>query len=97
MAETIVAVLLLVGAAFSLLGAVGLVRFPDALSRLHGPGMIATLGLGALLLASAVHFQTGGREGGGRELLVTLFVLLTAPVGVIAMGRAARRAKDSNR
>lgn len=89
--EAIVAALLGVGALFMLLGAIGLVRFPDLLTRLHGPSKASTLGLGAVLLASIVAFSALEQSLSVHELLITLFVAITAPVSAQFVARAARR------
>jgi hypothetical protein len=62
MTESAIAALIVLGALFVLLGSIGLARLPDFLTRLHGPTKATTLGVGALLLASAIFFST--REGG---------------------------------
>ncbi|MEO7850916.1 MAG: monovalent cation/H(+) antiporter subunit G, partial [Rubrivivax sp.] len=51
-AEALIASMLVIGALFVLVGAIGLVRFPDFYMRLHAPTKASTLGVGALLLAS---------------------------------------------
>lgn len=94
MVDALIAFLLVVGGAFMLLGSVGLVRLPDTLSRLHGPSKATTLGLGSLLIASIVAFVAAGREPGVHELLLTFFVLLTAPVSALCIARAVRRRGD---
>ncbi len=88
--EMIVAALVLVGAGFALLGSIGLARFPDLLTRLHGPSKATTLGIGSLLLASMVCF---GAEGtlSVRELVIMLFLVITTPVGAQFIARAAMR------
>ena len=57
--ELAVAVLLLVGSFFTLVGSIGLVRLPDFFMRLHGPTKATTLGVGGVLLAAIV--QARGR------------------------------------
>ena len=52
-----VAGLVVIGVLFTLVGSVGLVLLPDFYSRLHGPSKASTLGLVALLLASALYFS----------------------------------------
>ncbi len=54
--ESLVAVLIVLGALFVLLGSIGLLRLPDLLNRLHGPTKATTMGVGALLLASTIFF-----------------------------------------
>ena len=88
MGEWLAAVLLLVAAVFLLVGAIGLVRLPDFYMRLHGPTTASTLGVGSILLASMIVSATHGRAGFA-ELLITLFVFLTAPVSANMMAQAA--------
>jgi multicomponent K+:H+ antiporter subunit G len=83
-----VAALLMVGGMFALVGAVGLVRFPDFYMRLHAPTKASTLGVGGVLLASMVLSWTRG-EPGLHELLITLFLFVTAPVSANLMAMAA--------
>jgi multicomponent K+:H+ antiporter subunit G len=83
-----VAALLLVGGLFALVGAVGLVRFPDFYMRLHAPTKASTLGVGGVLLASMVLSWTRG-EPGLHELMISLFVFITAPVSANLMAMAA--------
>jgi len=90
MAEVIVSIFLLLGGAFALLGSVGLAKLPDFYTRLHAPTKATTLGVGGLLIASAVHFSTQGEGLHLREVLVTLFLFITAPVSAHLLGRAAR-------
>ncbi len=86
--EALLALLVLLGAAFTLVGSVGLVRLPDFLSRLHAPTKSTTLGVGSLLIASGVYFSQGDTLS-LHELLVTLFLFITAPVSAHLLARAA--------
>jgi multicomponent K+:H+ antiporter subunit G len=86
--EWIVAALLVVGGAFALIGAIGLVRFPDFFMRLHAPTKATTLGVGGVLLASMVSGWARG-EPGLHELLIALFLFLTAPVSAQLLALAA--------
>ena len=83
-----VAVLLVVGGVFAVVGGVGLVRFPDFYMRLHAPTKASTLGVGGVLLASIAMSWARG-EPGVHELLITLFVFITAPVSANLMAMAA--------
>lgn len=87
--EVLIAVLLLIGGFFSLVGSIGLAKLSDFLKRLHGPTKATTLGVGGILLASIVHHSVLGDGLGLRELLITLFLFLTAPVSAHVMARAA--------
>ncbi|PXA94130.1 Na+/H+ antiporter subunit G, partial [Nostoc sp. 3335mG] len=79
-ADIVIVVLLLLGAGFALVGSWGLVRLPSTMERLHGPTKATTLGLGALLLASVLYFQIRLGIWTAHELLISLFLFLTAPI-----------------
>lgn len=90
MAEIIIGVLIIVGAAFAVIAAIGVLRLPDVLIRMHASTKAGTLGSGLILLAVAIHW--------GDELGVTIkviaaiiFLIVTAPVGAHMIGRAAYR------
>lgn len=89
--EVIVALLLLVGAAFALLGSLGLLRFSSFFLRLHAPTKASTLGVGCILLASALWFSTRGSGISVHELLISAFLFLTAPVSAQLLAQAALR------
>lgn len=91
--DVLIAVLIVVGAGFALIGSFGLAKLSDFLKRVHGPTKASTLGVGCVLIASAAYF-TAGRlfEGEGasvHELMITLFVFLTAPVSAHLLVKAA--------
>jgi multicomponent Na+:H+ antiporter subunit G len=87
MAEGISQILLLLGAIFMLLAAIGLVRMPDVLMRMHSSTKSATLGVGLILLGVALHF--GDFAIGVRALAIVVFMFSTAPVAAHMIGRAA--------
>lgn len=78
--EIIVSALLVMGGFFGFVGSYGLVKLPDQMTRLHAPTKSATLGVGAVLIASLVWFPLQHGAFTWHELLITLFLLLTAPV-----------------
>jgi len=86
--EWLSAALVLLAAFFLLVGAIGLVRLPDFFMRLHAPTKASTLGVGGVLLASLLVSASQGRPGIA-ELLITLFVFVTAPVSANLMAQAA--------
>lgn len=86
--EVTAAIALLVAAFFALVGAIGLVRLPDTFMRLHAPTKASTLGVGGVLIASLLLGLLEGRPGIA-ELLITLFVFITAPVSANIMAQAA--------
>ena len=53
----------MVGGLFTLVGAVGMLRFQDFYMRLHAPTKATTLGVGGVLLASMVTADLAGRMG----------------------------------
>lgn len=87
MSDRVSAVLVVVGALFMLLAGVGVLRLPDVFMRLQAATKAATLGVGCMLLAVAIHFQD--LAVATRAMLVTGFVFLTAPVGAHMIARAA--------
>lgn len=89
MIDLLLSALILTGAGFIFVGSLGLVRLRDFYSRLHGPTKATTLGVGCLLIASALHFSL--REAGVslHEVLVTLFLFITAPVSAHLLAKAA--------
>jgi multicomponent K+:H+ antiporter subunit G len=88
MMEWLAALLLVVGGSFALIGAIGLVRLPDFYMRLHAPTKATTLGVGGVLLASMVLGWARGMPA-IHELLITLFLFVTAPVSANLMAMAA--------
>ena len=86
--EILLSVLLLIGGLFALVGALGLLRFPDFYMRLHAPTKATTLGVGGLLLASMGAAWWRG-DTGVPELMITLFLFITAPISAHLLARAA--------
>lgn len=87
--DIVLAVLVLTGAVFTFIGSLGLVRLRDFYTRLHGPTKATTLGVGCLLIASAVYFSFDGDGISLHEVLVTLFLFITAPVSAHLLSMAA--------
>jgi multicomponent K+:H+ antiporter subunit G len=87
--EILIAVLILVGAAFTLLGSIGLARLPDFFMRLHGPTKTTTLGVGAMVMASAIYFTIKDPGISLHEIAVTMFLFITAPVSAHLLSKAA--------
>lgn len=85
--DYLVAFLLLSGGAFALVGSIGLAKLDDTFKRLHGPTKASTLGVGGVLLGSMLLHAMQGSPG-LRELLITLFLFLTAPVSAYMVARA---------
>jgi multicomponent K+:H+ antiporter subunit G len=77
------------GAAFALIGSWGLAKLDDFLKRLHGPTKATTLGVGCVLITSMLFFSFGSPGLSLHELLITLFLFLTAPVSAHLLIKAA--------
>ncbi|TLX54979.1 Na+/H+ antiporter subunit G [Stutzerimonas nosocomialis] len=91
--EIIICVLLLLGSAFALVGAIGLYRLPDFFTRLHAPTKATTLGVGSIVVASMLFFSSQGDSLSLHEPLITLFLFLTAPVAAHMLAKAALQQK----
>ena len=86
--DLVIAALLVLGGAFALVGSWGLARLPGLMARLHGPTKATTLGVGGCLVASMLYFPTHGMAYSIHELLVTLFLFITAPISANMIAKA---------
>lgn len=86
----LVGVMVVIGAAFSLIAAVGLVRLPDVYTRMHAASKAGTVGSGVILLALAVHADDSATMT--RALAGVAFLLLTAPIAAHLLAKAAHSA-----
>ena len=93
-ADAIAAVLMAVGAAWTLLGVLGLLRFPDVYTRLHATGLGSTVGIALLLAGVALHFAPMSVTLSVLAALTLIFVLLTYPLASTAIITAAKRTKS---
>jgi multicomponent K+:H+ antiporter subunit G len=91
--QAVVGALLLLGGLFALVGAIGLVRFRDFYMRLHAPTKATTLGVGGVLLASMAASAAQGTLSVA-ELLITLFIFVTAPVSANLLAQAALHRRE---
>ncbi len=89
MLEYLLSFLILAGALFTFVGSLGLARLRDFYTRLHGPTKASTLGVGCLLIASALFFSTRSEGISLHEVLVTLFLFITAPISAHLLVKAA--------
>ena len=87
MIQIATSLMMLLGGAFCLLGAVGMLRMPDLFTRLQAAAKTGTLGVGFVMLAAAVHFQDLGVSV--RAILVIIFLFLSAPIAAHVIARAA--------
>ena len=91
MNETIGTIMIWIGAAFDLLGCVGLVRLPDVYNRLQAATKCVTLGTCLILGGVAVSAGFGNVPLLIKAVLCAFFILLTSPVGAHALARGAYR------
>ncbi|WP_037317674.1 monovalent cation/H(+) antiporter subunit G [Salegentibacter sp. Hel_I_6] len=87
MSSIIIVILVTLGTLFVLLSAIGLVRMPDTYMRISVNTKAATLGVGLILVGTAVFFNDLSTTS--RSLVIILFVFLTAPVSAHLIGRAS--------
>ncbi|WP_416149276.1 monovalent cation/H(+) antiporter subunit G [Salipaludibacillus sp. HK11] len=89
MTEIVISILLLLGGGLSVLGAIGIVRFPDVYGRLHAATKSATLGVISIILGVFLYFLFIEGLFVGKLLLTIIFVFLTAPVSAFMIARSA--------
>ncbi len=89
-ADVLSAVCLFTGALLALIAAIGVLRFPDVLTRMHSATKPQVLGL--LLVLVGVGFRLQEASAIGMLLLVALFQLVTSPIATHMVGRASFRA-----
>lgn len=89
MIEIITGIFLLIGGFFLLVGSYGLFKLPDFYMRLHAPTKASTLGIGSILIASVVYYSSHHTGFSIKEILITLFIFLTAPITAHMLSKAA--------
>ena len=83
----VVAAMLVIGAAFTLIAALGLVRLPDVFTRMHAASKAATLGSCVLLIALGIQADDNGTLT--RALAGVVFFMLTAPISAHLLAKAS--------
>lgn len=86
--ELLVSLLIVIGGVFALVGSWGMIRLPDLLTRLHAPTKATTLGVGGALTASMVYFLALEGTLSIHEMLISLFLFLTAPLTAHFLAKA---------
>lgn len=79
-AEILISALLVLAGIFGLAGSWGLIRLRETMQRLHAPTKAATLGVGGVLVAAMLYGWWQEGRFSVHELLITLFLFLTAPI-----------------
>lgn len=97
-AEFLVSAALVISGVFGLVGSYGLIRLKSSLQRLHAPTKGTTLGVGGVLIASMIFFYAKTGHVSVHELLITLFLFLTAPItaNFIAKAFMARNLREQD-
>lgn len=78
--ETLASLSIVIGTIFIFVGSFGMVKLPNLMTRLHAPTKATTLGMGGTLIGSMIYFLNDSGHFSMHEVLVTLFLFLTAPV-----------------
>lgn len=87
MSEYLIAGFLIIAGIFGFLGSFGLIKLNDPMSRLHAPTKATSLGVGGVLLASMVHGLAVEGQLSLHEVMITLFLFLTAPVTALFIAK----------
>ena len=89
LATVLVSAFLLLGAGFTLVGALGLLRLQTFYARLHAPTLGTTLGTTFVCAASFLYFSLAGGRLAVHELIIVALVTVSTPVGLIVLVRAS--------
>ena len=93
--EIVIMALILVGAIFMLISAIGIVRLPDVFSRMHAAGKASTVGISSILLGAGIFFSD---EFLFYRMIVLIFLMfVTAPISTAALARAVYHSEKSLR
>jgi len=87
LADWISWVCIVIGAFFAIVGALGIVRLPDVFSRMHGAGIIDTMGI--MMILTGLMFQADDWIVVVKLTLILLFIFFTSPTTTFALARAA--------
>ncbi len=86
MMDWVVAGCLIVGVLFSFFSALGILRMPDAYTRIHASTKAGTIGVGFIMVAVALHFHDISVIS--RAVGIIVFILMTAPVAAQLLGKS---------
>lgn len=79
----------LLGAGFTVIGAIGLLRLKTFYERMHAPTLGATWGVAGILIGSIIYFSAVQSRPVLHEILIAVFVTVTTPVTLMLLARAA--------
>jgi len=80
---------MVVGSTLALLGTIGLWQLKSFYDRLHAPTLVSSWGAAAILIGSVLLFSWGGSRLVIHELVIGIFLLITTPITLMMVGRAA--------
>jgi multicomponent Na+:H+ antiporter subunit G len=89
MTNIVIGIFLLLGGFFALIAAIGVLRLPDVLTRMHASTKAGVLGSSLILIGSAIYLAE--TEVTARVIATILFLMLTSPIGAHMIGRASVR------
>lgn len=95
MIEIVAGVFVLLGGFFSLIAALGIIRLPDVLTRMHASTKAGTLASSLIFVSVALHFGEGSVYA--KCIAAVLFLILTAPLAAHMIGRASVTLKDQRK
>lgn len=78
--EVIVAAFIVISGIFGFVGSYGLIKLRSTMQRLHAPTKATTLGVGGVLIGSVLYFGLIKQSLTFHELLISIFLFLTAPI-----------------
>lgn len=87
MTDILIMILSTIGAIFVLISSIGIVRMPDFYTRLSITIKAATLGIGCILTAAAIHFAEFSTTT--KVLAIVFFLFITSPVAAFLIARSA--------
>jgi len=90
-ADLAIAALLVIGGLFGLIGSYGLLRLRHPMQRLHAPTKATTVGVGSALLASAFSQMMVTGAASWHEILVAIFLFMTAPLTALYLAKTHLR------
>ena len=88
-AAGLTALLVLLGSGLAFTGSLGLLRLSKFYDRMHAPTLGSTLGIGSMLFASMLFFTVLQSRPVLHEVLIALFMVVTTPVTLMLLVRAA--------
>jgi multicomponent K+:H+ antiporter subunit G len=86
--DIIISVLIVTGGIFTLIGSFGLIKLRDGMQRLHAPTKGTTVGVGTVLIASSINFWLTHGQFSMQEILILVFLFVTAPLTALFLSKA---------